>query len=126
MFHFNHTCPGGAQLGAQLNSAARLGGSSIKMRFLCLILLAFLAPSVGHSQVLYGSLTGNVADPKGSAVPGAKVEVVNTNTGEARSVTSDDRGGYTFNLLQVGAYKLTVALSSFKTLIKEDILSLIH
>ena len=85
-----------------------------------LVLLATPRPS--HAQVLYGSLTGNVTDPNGEAIPNAKVQVVNTRTSEARSAATDERGGFTFSSLQIGVYKLTVALSSFKTLIKENIL----
>jgi hypothetical protein len=89
--------------------------------FLVVVLLGVLAPSAAYSQVLYGSLTGNVTDQKGAAVPGAKVDVVNISTGDTKSATTDDRGGYAFSVLQVGVYKVTVALTSFKTAIREDI-----
>jgi hypothetical protein len=80
---------------------------------LCLAIAAY-------SQVLYGSLTGNVSDSQGAAVPGAKVEVTNIATGDVRSITTDDRGGYKLSDLQVGVYRITVSMSSFKTAIKEN------
>jgi hypothetical protein len=51
-------------------------------------LLAVLAiPSGLHAQVLYGSLTGNVTDSTGAALPNAKVEALNTATASlAKSV----------------------------------------
>lgn len=121
MFISTRTSPPKARLGPThppLSRAARLTVVSV---LLSLMLVMFAAPRATHAQVLYGSLTGNVTDQKGDSVPGAKVEVVNTSTGEARDVTTDERGGYTFSSLQVGVYKLTIALSSFKTLIKEDL-----
>src|SRR5712691_8677859 len=109
-----------------LASASLLGAISahtcrrITVRLLIVLLVALVVPCGTHAQVLYGSLTGNVTDQKGAAIPGAKVEVTNVNTGDNRSVTTDDRGGYTISDLQVGVYKITVSSASFKTVLKED------
>src|SRR5215213_4641698 len=78
---------------------------------LVLSVTSLTLPGAARAQVLYGSLTGNVTDPAGAAVPGAKVEVTNVSTNETKSVTSDERGGYEFSNLQVGVYRLTVSLS---------------
>ena len=94
---------------------------SFRWLLLSMMLVVMATSQSTNAQVLYGSLTGNVTDPKGSSVPGAKVEVVNISTGDSKNVTTDERGGYTFNSLQVGVYKLTIALSSFKTLINDEI-----
>jgi len=80
-----------------------------------------IAPISSQAQVLYGSLTGNVTDPKDSAVPGATVEVVEAATGIMRSTITDDRGGYSFSNLPVGIYKVTISMKAFKTLVREDI-----
>src|SRR3989442_310259 len=124
MFHFKISCKSGAHSGAELHPLADAGSKrSFKLLTRALILLlATFTLSVGvRSQVLYGSMTGIVTDPKGAAVPGAKVEVTNMATSETRSVTSDERGGYTFNDLDAGTYRLTVSLASFKTLLKDDL-----
>jgi len=94
---------------------------SFRWLLLSMMLVVMATSQATNAQVLYGSLTGNVTDQKGAAVPGAKVEVTNTSTGEVKNAETDERGGYTFSSLQVGLYKLTVALSSFKTLLKEDL-----
>ncbi|HET6979343.1 MAG TPA: TonB-dependent receptor [Pyrinomonadaceae bacterium] len=86
----------------------------------CVCLIAALAP-LTVAQVLYGSLVGNVSDPNGAAVAGAKVDVTNLATGGVSSVTTDDRGGYSLNDLQVGVYKVTISRASFKTTIREDV-----
>lgn len=84
-------------------------------------LLLLVWCTAGNAQVLYGSLTGNVQDPSGAAVPGATVEAVNINTGISKSVTTNDQGGFAFSDLQVGVYKVTVSRASFKTLLKEQV-----
>src|SRR5205823_4942223 len=63
----------------------------------------------------------NVTDLSTSAVPGAKVEAVNTNTGVVRQTTTDERGVYAFNDLQPGAYKVTITSGAFSTFIREGI-----
>src|ERR1051325_2009813 len=44
----------------------------------CLASLAL--PHPASAQVLYGSLTGNITDPTGAVVVGAKVEALNLGT----------------------------------------------
>jgi hypothetical protein len=88
---------------------------------LMLILLAVAMPRTITAQVLYGSLTGNISDQTGAAVAGAKVEVLHVSTGVAKSVLTDERGGYLFSDLQGGIYKVTITAASFKTLAQENV-----
>jgi len=64
---------------------------------------------------------GNVTDPNGAAVSGAKVELTNVATGDVSNVMTDDRGAYSLNDLQVGVYKVAISRSSFKTTVKEGV-----
>src|SRR5215831_3157092 len=80
-----------------------------------------IAPISSRAQVLYGSVTGSVSDPKGDAVPGAKVDVVETTTGAMKSTTTDDRGAYTISDLKAGVYKITITRSGFKTELRDDV-----
>jgi hypothetical protein len=67
-----------------------------------LVLTLLLLPAAAWAQVLYGSLVGNVTDPNGAAVSGAKVELTNVATGDVSTIMTDDRGAYSLNDLQVG------------------------
>jgi len=85
------------------------------------VLIAATTANPGHAQVLYGSLTGNVTDPSSAAVPGAKVNALNSGTGISYESTTDDRGAYLFTNLQPGIFRVTVMLKSFKTTIQDSV-----
>ena len=74
-----------------------------------------------NSQVLYGSLTGNVTDPSGAAIPDVKVEALNTSTGVSRVANTDNGGSYSFNDLQPGIYRITYSAASFRTVVQENV-----
>ena len=86
-----------------------------------LVFAVFVAGSNSNAQVLYGSLTGNVTDSSGAAVPSVKVEALNTGTGVSRSTTSDDAGSYSFNDLQPGTYKVSYNVTAFRGVVHESI-----
>jgi len=89
---------------------------------LALLLLFTLATPRGvDAQVLYGTLTGNVTDPTGAIVAGAKVEALNIGTGVSTSVVTDERGSYIFSSLQAGLYKVTITSANFKALAQENV-----
>jgi hypothetical protein len=86
-----------------------------------LTLLALATPRGVDAQVLYGSLTGNVTDPTGAVVAGAKVEALNIGTGVSTSIVTNERGAYLFNSLQAGLYKVTITSQTFKTLAQDNV-----
>jgi len=87
---------------------------------LALTLAICTAPRAA-AQTLYGSITGTITDSSGSSIPNLKVEALNTGTGIMKSTTTDDRGLYQFNDLQVGRYKVTFSAPSFSTRVIENI-----
>src|SRR5690349_11048148 len=96
--------------------------NTLRPQYLPILVLAILlVPAAARAQVLYGSLVGNVTDPNGAAVSGAKVELTNRATGDVSTIRTDDRGAYSLNDLQVGVYKVTISRSSFKTTVKEGV-----
>src|SRR4051794_23217352 len=71
---------------------------------LVITLAVFIWATSAHAQVLYGSMVGNVTDPNGSAVPGAKVEAVNVGTRASKSTTTDENGSFSLTDLTPGTY----------------------
>ncbi len=85
------------------------------------ILAITVLPFAADAQVLYGSLTGNVTDPSGGAVPNAKIEALNVSTGIAKRSSTDDRGVFLLPDLQAGIYKVTITAPSFGTSIHSGV-----
>ena len=84
-----------------------------------LLTVALAVPAA--AQTLYGSLTGNVTDASGAAVPNAKVEALNVGTGIVKTAQTDERGAYLFNDLQPGHYKVTISAPAFSTRVVEGV-----
>lgn len=96
-------------------------GGRWALTLLLALLLTLTVSPAASAQVLYGTLTGNVTDSAGASVPGAKVEAVNISTGATKETTTNESGVYQFNDLIAGTYRVTISLTSFKTVIKEDL-----
>src|SRR5580704_2749400 len=62
------------------------------------------------------TLVGNVTDPAGLAVIGAKVEVRNTATNEVRNAQTDQRGEFTAPDLAPGIYDVSISQAGFRAL----------
>ena len=80
-------------------------------------LLCFAAP--GWSQAVYGSLLGVVTDPQGSAIADATVILVNEDTGDQRTVTSNTVGDFTFPALLPASYTVRIEARGFEKLEKK-------
>src|SRR5579864_8045783 len=91
------------------------------MRLSRILLLSVLAPPGLDAQVIYGSITGNVSDKTGAAVPTARVDAVNVQTGVPRQTLTDTHGVFLFNDLQAGTYKVTVSAPSFGIVVQDNV-----
>lgn len=78
----------------------------------------FSGPALGQTNA---SLRGTVTDQSGGLVAGAKVTLTNTGTDIARTIMTGSDGAYTFDLVQVGKYKVTVEKAGFTTFIHDGI-----
>jgi Carboxypeptidase regulatory-like domain len=89
------------------------------------VVLAFLVvlhPVPAHAQaVANAQLRGVITDASGAVVPGARVTVIQTDTGQSRTTMSDSDGLYVLPNLPVGPYRLTVTKSAFSTYIQSGI-----
>ena len=59
-----------------------------------------------------GTISGQVTDPGGAAVPNATVKVTEQNTGIQVTVTSAADGYYTVSFLKPGIYTIEVAATT--------------
>lgn len=93
-------------------------------RALWFLLVVFCFVSVSlplAAQKFTGTIRGVVTDPSGATVPGAEVTIVNTGTGEARTVTTNTEGEYVATQLEVGTYDITVKKGSFKEAVSKGV-----
>lgn len=90
------------------------------------MLLIFLFALGSSAPFLFGqavgaSLTGQITDPTGAAIPGATVVAKNLDTGLTLKVISSGQGTYTISPLPSGRYSLTVTASGFQRYLQQGI-----
>jgi carboxypeptidase family protein len=83
----------------------------------CLVLLIalFLLSPLANSQENQGSIAGNVVDPSGAVVVGAKLTAKGESTGSVYQTVSSSAGSYRFPNVNIGTYDITVSATGFKT-----------
>ncbi|MGE0129974.1 MAG: carboxypeptidase regulatory-like domain-containing protein [Blastocatellales bacterium] len=87
----------------------------MKAKFISGFFLAVLCFSfTAFAQNYRGSVRGRVTDPQGASIAGAQVKLVQEETNETRTATSDSRGDYIFTLVRPDAYRLEVSHSGFQ------------
>ena len=80
---------------------------------LALVLGAWIGVASLSAQQTQASLTGQILDPQGAAVPLASVTITNTDTRIERVVQSNSSGRYSVTNLNPGPYKVDVKVSGF-------------
>jgi len=80
-----------------------------------------LLPGAAAGQAVTGTISGTVADPQGSVIPGATVTIISESTNDARVVVTDARGDFQVTNLQPGPYTARVELASFRTYERKNI-----
>ena len=82
----------------------------------CVGVLCTVLASSAHAQTASsGSITGLVADPQGSSVPGADVTLTDMATNGKQTTSTNDSGRYNFPVVSSGNYDITVTKTGFKT-----------
>ncbi|MBI1895433.1 MAG: TonB-dependent receptor [Acidobacteria bacterium] len=93
--------------------------SQALQRVLCALVLFSTAQTLyGQSQITTGTIAGNIVDPTGASVPGAKVLLRNVDQGSERTVVTDAEGRFIAPLLAVGRYDITVTAQGFATVVQ--------
>src|SRR3974390_2020827 len=82
-----------------------------------LLVLALFAVigAAALGQAVNGTISGTITDPSGAAIAGASVEVKNTATQVARTVTTNTQGRYTAPELIVGNYDVRISATGFQS-----------
>ena len=68
-----------------------------------------------YSQNITADVLGTVTDPSGAVIPGASVTIQETGTNAVRTTQTGDGGDFTFTLLPIGTYSLSVKAAGFQT-----------
>jgi carboxypeptidase family protein len=87
-------------------------------RFLTTLVCALtvlLSTTSASAQLSTAQLSGRITDESGAVLPGVTVTATQTDTGLARSVTTDASGTYVLPNLPTGPYRLEAMLQGFRT-----------
>jgi len=75
--------------------------------------------TVAYGQAISGNLVGTVTDSSSAVVSDASIEITKIDTGATTRAKTNSTGAYRFDNLPVGAYKLSVKSSGFKTSVQQ-------
>src|SRR6266404_5530521 len=102
------------------NPLHRSLATKVRELSLCLFTIVVLTSSaLAQTQITSGTIQGTVLDANGAAVPGAAVELKNTETNFSRNATTDEDGRFAALQLPPGRYTVTVTKQGFATLVVE-------
>ena len=91
------------------------------MRTMLCAAAAVLALAVtSTAQEFRATVRGQVVDSSQAALPGATVTVLNTETNEVATATTNAEGSYTIPFLRPGLYTMTVELEGFQKYTRSD------
>ena len=85
------------------------------------LFLTFPGLSAKAQDAGFGTISGTVTDPSHSAVPGASVTVIQTDTSIKRELTTTSAGTYLANFLKPGHYEIIVSAPGFAKLDHKDL-----
>jgi hypothetical protein len=94
----------------------------IARRGLMLVLAALLLSASAFGAEVTASLVGTVRDASGAVVAGASLSLTNIQTNVTKKAESGSDGEYSFTLVPVGQYRLTVERSGFRKYVQEGII----
>jgi hypothetical protein len=100
------------------NSSLDIFKLSIGVLLICFI---FISGAAAQSESGSASIEGTITDANGAIVPGASVNVRNTETGLERNATTDGNGRFSARVLPVGNYTISVNASGFTANTRQNI-----
>src|SRR5579871_1922250 len=82
--------------------------------------LVFLTAAALFAQSNQGTITGTVSDPAGAVVPGAQIEIKNTETGVVYRGGTSATGNYVL-AVPAGTYEISVNATGFKKFVQQNV-----
>src|ERR1700716_3932383 len=80
--------------------------------FLAVVMILTLGVAA-NAQTFRGAINGTVTDPSGSSVPNAQVKATESATGIDHATVTTSDGGFAFQDIPLGQYKVTVTAPGF-------------
>ena len=77
--------------------------------------LTFTMAAIPAAAQTQTRLTGTVYDDTGSVIPGARITILNVNTGVSQEAETNPSGSYNFPFVSAGQYELICEFEGFKT-----------
>ncbi len=93
-----------------------------RLEILFVILALLVLNTIANGQTITGSISGTVMDSSGGVIPGAGVTLTSDKFNQARSVTTNGEGRFSFAALQPGTYSLKVEQQGFQTLEQKSVI----
>ena len=87
----------------------------------CVAALSWAVAGSAAAQAVRATVLGTITDRTGGVLPGATVNVTNTETGVIQSTVADSQGRYTVNNLLPATYNVEASLSGFQTVLRQGI-----
>ena len=84
-------------------------------------LLLLGGTKLATSQIVSGTIVGNVRDSSGAAMANTKVVVVNSETNQSRESLTNSSGAFSFPTLAAGRYRITATQQGFKSDVVSEI-----
>lgn len=100
----------------------QLASPGLLVAGLAFVLAACLLASSAYAAEVTASLLGTVRDASGAVVPAATVTLTNIQTNATQKTESGTDGNYSFTLVPVGQYRLTVEKTGFRKYVQEGII----
>ncbi len=92
------------------------------IRLCCAVLVVlFSVVSMRGQSVSTSQVSGTVRDSSGSVVPGARIQLTQTDTSQVHAVTSGSDGSYLIPNLPIGPYSLQVTKDGFRSYVQNGI-----
>ncbi len=82
--------------------------------------LLLMGAAIGLAQT-NATLTGTVSDGTGAVIPAAEIVIMNMETGESYTTTTNETGSYTIPFIKPGTFELIVTTAGFKQYTREGI-----